>query len=167
VRLAVGDMVVYGSHGAGPISARETRVVSGKRQEVIVLALENGLSVALPLERARTLLRPLADEEALARVQNTLGADQTASSDTWLKRRQSSLAKLSTGDPVGLAEIIRDGASRGNTVSRTGAKATLSPGERELSMKARQLLSIEIALARGLEQGEANTWIDEQLARTH
>ena len=103
---------------------------------------------------------------ALARVQSTLGADETASTDTWLKRRQNSLAKLSTGDPVGLAEIIRDCASRESATSRTGAKATLSPGERELSTKARQLLSIEIALVRGLEQGEANTWIDEQLART-
>jgi RNA polymerase-interacting CarD/CdnL/TRCF family regulator len=159
-------MVVYGPHGAGPISARETRIVSGERREVIVLTLENGLSVALPLERARKLLRPLADEAALARVQSTLGADETASTDTWLKRRQNSLAKLSTGDPVGLAEIIRDCASRESTTSRTGAKATLSPGERELSTKARQLLSIEIALVRGLEQGEANTWIDEQLART-
>ena len=49
VRLAVGDMVVYGSHGAGPVAARETRVVLGKRQEVIVLALAGGLSVELPL----------------------------------------------------------------------------------------------------------------------
>jgi hypothetical protein len=42
VRLAVGDMVVYGSHGAGHVAARERRVVLGKRQEVIVLALAAG-----------------------------------------------------------------------------------------------------------------------------
>lgn len=158
-------MVAYGSHGAGPVAARETRIVAGKRQEVVVLALANGLSIELPLERAQELLRPLADEAALAHVQKTLSQDQAASGDTWLKRRQDSLAKLSNGDPVSLAEIIRDGASRDVTVSNTRVKSALSPGERELSTKARELLSIEIALVRGLEQGEANTWIDEQLAR--
>ncbi len=58
VRLAVGDMVVYASHGAGHVAARERRVVLGKRQEVIVLALAGGLSVELPMERAHELLRP-------------------------------------------------------------------------------------------------------------
>jgi hypothetical protein len=41
-------MVVYASHGAGHVAARERRVVLGKRQEVIVLALAGGLSVELP-----------------------------------------------------------------------------------------------------------------------
>ena len=159
-------MVVYGSHGAGPVAARETRIVLGRRQEVIVLALANGLSVELPLERARQLLRPIADEAALARVQSALAADQPLSSGPWLKRRQDSLAKLTNGDPVGLAEIIRDGASREAATSGKGASSTLSPAERELSAKARTLLSIEIALAHGIEPAQANTWIDEQLVRT-
>jgi hypothetical protein len=33
-------------------------------------------------------------------------------------------------------------------------------------VKARELLSNEIALARGVEPAEANAWIDEQLTRT-
>jgi RNA polymerase-interacting CarD/CdnL/TRCF family regulator len=52
VRLAVGDTVVYASHGAGHVAAREKRVILGKRQEVIVLALAGGLSVELPMELA-------------------------------------------------------------------------------------------------------------------
>jgi RNA polymerase-interacting CarD/CdnL/TRCF family regulator len=88
VRLAVGDMVVYGSHGAGHVAARERRVVLGKRQEVIVLALAGGLSVELPMERARELLRPLASEADMSRVQKTLGADHAVSGDSWIKRRR-------------------------------------------------------------------------------
>jgi RNA polymerase-interacting CarD/CdnL/TRCF family regulator len=159
-------MVVYGLHGAGTVAARETRIVLGDRQEVIVLALAQGLSVELPLERAQKLLRPLADEATLCRVQKALGADQPLSSDPWPARRQDFLTKLSNGDPVGLAEIIRDGASREGTTSGTAAKSTLSPGERELSAKARSLLSVEIALVRGVEPTQANIWIDEQLVRT-
>ena len=162
VRLAVGDMVVYASHGAGHVAARERRVVLGKRQEVIVLALAGGLSVELPMELARELLRPLASEADMSRVRKTLGADHAANRDPWLKRRKDSQAKLTGGDPIELAEIIRDSANRQSTLRAT----QLSPSERDLFVKARQLLSTEIALARGVEPAEANAWIDEQLTRT-
>lgn len=166
VKLAVGDMVVYASHGAGHVAARERRVVLGKRQEVIVLALAGGLSVELPMERAHELLRPLASEADMSRVQQTLGADHTVSRDPWLKRRRDSQAKLTGGDPVELAEIIRDSARREWTLPAKGTKSLLAPGDRELFVKARRLLSNEIALARGVEPAEANAWIDEQLTRT-
>ena len=155
-------MVVYASHGAGHVAARERRVVLGKRQEVIVLALAGGLSVELPMERAHELLRPLASEADMSRVQKTLGSEQAANRDPWLRRRRASQAKLTSGDPVELAEIIRDSAHRQSRLRAT----QLSPGERDLFVKARQLLSTEIALARGVEPAEANAWIDEQLTRT-
>src|SRR5437867_1008513 len=166
VRLAVGDVVVYASHGAGHVAARERRVVLGRRQEVVVLALAGGLSVELPMERAHELLRPLVSEADMSRVQKTLGAEQAVSGDSWLKRRRDSQAKLTGGDPVGLAELIRDGARREWALPARGIKSQLSPGERELFLKARQLLSNEIALARGVEPAEADAWIDEQLTRT-
>jgi CarD family transcriptional regulator len=166
VRLAVGDLVVYASHGAGHVAARESRVVLGERQEVVVLALAGGLSVALPMERAHELLRPLASEAEMSRVQKTLGADHAVSRDSWLKRRRDSQAKLTGGDPVGLAEIIRDSARREWRLPARGTKSQLSQGERAFFVKARQLLSNEIALARGVEPAEADAWIEEQLTRT-
>jgi CarD family transcriptional regulator len=156
-------MVVYAPHGAGSVAARERRVVLGKRQEVVVLALSGGLSVELPMERARELLRPLASESDISRVQTTLGADPADNRDPWLKRRRDSQAKLTGGDPIELAELIRDSAHREWTLP---AQSQLSLGERDLFVKARQLLSDEIALARGVEPAEANAWIDEQLTRT-
>src|SRR5207248_2962407 len=148
-------MVVYASHGAGHVAARERRVVLGRRQEVVVLALAGGLSVELPMERAHELLRPLASEADMSRVQKTLGAAHVVSGDSWLKRRRDSQAKLTGGDPVGLAELIRDGARREWALPARGIKSQLSPGERELFVKARRLLSNEIALARGVELAEA------------
>ena len=156
-------MVVYASHGAGHVAARERRVVLGRRQEVIVLALAGGLSVELPMERAHELLRPLASEADISRVQRTLAADHAVSRDPWLKRRRDSQAKLTGGDPIELAEIIRDSAHREATLP---GKSQLSPGERDLFVKARRLLSNEIALARGVEPAEANAWIEEQLTQT-
>ncbi len=166
MRLAVGDVVVYAAHGVGHVVARERRVVLGAVQEILVLELADGLSVTLPVERARELLRPLLSEADLRRVQETLREDHTLSEDVWLKRRKDTQVKVAGGDPLGLAEVVRDGARRQRRLiaKRTGSQ--LSPSERDLYMRARRLLSGEIGLAHGLEPAEADAWIEEQLAAT-
>jgi RNA polymerase-interacting CarD/CdnL/TRCF family regulator len=67
VKLAVGDAVVYPAYGTGNVAAREKRVVLGVEQEVVVLELADGLSVTLPMQLARELLRPLVSEAGMRR----------------------------------------------------------------------------------------------------
>lgn len=164
VRLAVGDVVVYPAHGVGHVAARGKKVVLGAAQEIVVLELADGLSVTLPIERARALLRPLLSQGDLRRVQETLREHHPLSEDVWLKRRKDTLVKLTGGDPLGLAEVVRDCARRQQRViaKRTGSQ--LSPSERDLYTRARRLLSGEIGLARGLEPAAVDAWIEEQLA---
>ena len=159
-------MVVYAAHGVGHVVARERRVVLGAVQEILVLELADGLSVTLPVKRARGLLRPLLSEVDLRRVQETLREDDTPSDDVWLKRRKDTQVKVAGGDPLGLAEVVRDGARRERRLiaKRTGSQ--LSPSERDLYIRARRLLSDEIGVAHGLEPAEADAWIEEQLAPT-
>jgi RNA polymerase-interacting CarD/CdnL/TRCF family regulator len=165
LKLAVGDIVVYRSHGAGPVTARESRVILGKRQEVIVLALARGLRVELPLQRARELLRPLASESDISRVQEALSTDQAPSGGTWLKRQRESLSSLNDGDPIGLAHIIRNSARRQAVRSPKGGKPPQALWERQIAAKARSLLSTEIAFARDLKPEDASSWIDRQLSQ--
>jgi RNA polymerase-interacting CarD/CdnL/TRCF family regulator len=153
MELAIGDVVVYGTHGAGPITARELRQVRGEEQMVVVLALAQGLSVELPLARAEELLRPVADAKEIARIRGVLRSDTALDADPWLKRQRAAREKLRTA--LGLAEVVSKGTQRGS----------LSPGERELVRHAKDLLAVEIALSRGEETSTASAWIDEQLAR--
>lgn len=164
VRLAVGDVVVYAAHGVGRVAARERQLVLGAAQEVLVLELAGGLSVTLPVERARELLRPLLSKADLRRVKETLREDQTLSEDGWLKRRKDTQAKLKGGDPLGLAEVVRDCARREQRLVAKHSGSQLSPSEKDLYKRARRLLSGEIGLARDLEPAEADAWIEEQLA---
>ena len=164
VKLAVGDAVVYPAHGAGRVAAREKRVVLGAEQEVVVLELADGLSVTLPMQLARELLRPLVSEAGLRRVQETLREDGAPSGDVWVKRLKQVQAKLRGGDPLELAEIVRDGARRERRLTANGTNSKLSLSEKGLCVKARQRLSGEIGLARGLDRAEVDAWIDEQLA---
>jgi CarD family transcriptional regulator len=166
VKLAVGDVVVYAAYGAGRVVAREKSLVLGAEQEVVVLELADGLSVKLPVQRAREQLRPPVSETGVRRVQETLREDGALSGDVWLKRQKQTQAKLTGGDPLELAEVVRDGAKRKQTLAAKDTKSMLSPGEKALYAKARQLLSGEIGLARGLTPVEADAWIDEQIAAT-
>jgi CarD family transcriptional regulator len=166
VKLVVGDAVVYPAHGVGRVLARERRMVQGAMQEVVVLELAEGLSVTLPIDLARRQLRPLLSETDLGRVQKTLREDHTPSDDLWLKRRKNTQVKLAGGDPLGLAEVVRDGALRERRLIAKHNGSQLSAGERDLYRRARRLLSGEIGLAHGLDPVDADAWIEEQLATT-
>ena len=104
---------MYPALGAGRVAAREARVVLGAEQEVVVLELADGLSVTLPLQRAREQLRPLVSEADVRRVQETLGEDGALGGDVWVKRLQQVQAKLG----VFAAETTK-GLSRKGSVAR-------------------------------------------------
>jgi CarD family transcriptional regulator, regulator of rRNA transcription len=165
VKLAVDDAVVYAAHGVGRVAALEQRTVLGVDQDVVVLELGHGLRVTLTMEQARERLRPVASEADVLRVQQTLQEDGEASEDSWSKRLKQGQAKLASGDPLELAELVRDGMRRHGSQARKGAPK-LSDSERKLYEQARQLLALEISSACGLEQVEADAWIEEQVAPT-
>lgn len=137
----------------------------GATQEVVVVELEDGLRVTLPLELAQSHLRSSATQEDMRRVRETLRGDRELRVDNWLARRGETLDKLTAGDPVQLAEIVSDGAQRERMRRAAGSGGQLSSGEREIFVKARKLLSGEVALALGIQPAAADGWIEEQLAR--
>jgi RNA polymerase-interacting CarD/CdnL/TRCF family regulator len=166
VKLIVGDVVVYAAYGVGRVVAREKRAVVGVDQEIVVLELAHGLTVTLAFEQAIRLLRPPVDEADLSRVQQTLREAGMLFSEVWLKRRKDARAKLKGGDPVELAEVVRDSAQRLRALAARPGKPQLSPGENDLYKRARQLLSQEIRVVLGGEDLDAEAWIEEQLGPT-
>jgi len=157
--LAVGDVVVYGFHGVALIAASEGDAAA---PTAVVLEFASGLRVTLPAARARASLRSLADESDLARVEETLAADESASEALWAKRFRATREKLVAGEVLGLAEVVRDGAHREHRRAlRSGP--TPSPAERELYERARRLLAAEIGAVRGIDLPAADEWISEQI----
>lgn len=157
LRLGVGDLVVYASHGIGRIESREHQRASG---ELLVLVFENGLRVTLPLERAKNALRSLSGEPELEEVQRTLGGDSPpAALEHWSRRHRNAQAKLVDGSVSGLAEIVRDGAHR----ERARVKGGTAPIRNQLYRTARKLLVAEVAAARGIEPDAADAWIGLQI----
>lgn len=157
LRLAVGDLVVYASHGIGRVESRPPR---GNPSEALTLVFENGLKVTLPLGRARAALRPLSGESELADVRRTLQVEKPPAVEPWSRRHRRLQATLADGTISGLAEIVRDGIHR----ERRRVKGGPAPVENQLYRKARGLLVAEIAAVRSIEPDAADAWISQQIA---
>jgi RNA polymerase-interacting CarD/CdnL/TRCF family regulator len=109
-------------------------------------------------------LRSLSGESELEDVRRTLRADPAPSIEPWSRRFRSTREKVTGGEVTNLAEVVRDGLQRERQlVARAGGRATAAPSERGLYLQARKLLAAEIALARGIDEVEADVWIVEQI----
>ena len=161
--LSVGALVVYGGHGVGRVTAGNAKKSGAGDDATVVLEFASGLSVVLPLERAQACLRPPAGASDLEAVGEVLRSPDIPAEQTWQSRRETVRTKIVAGEAVGLAEVVRDAFERQRRAA-TGSKP--SPAEQELYRKARSLLAAEVAVAAGLDEAEAETWIERQLDRT-
>ena len=161
--IARGSVAVYGGHGSGASPANESAAAQDSSGSVTVEPAD-GLSVTLPLERAVTCLRAVADADELARVEETLRrprpADENAEDDkSWLVRATNTRTKIAAGEAVGLAEVVRDAVAR----QRRASLGALSPQERAFYLKARRLLAAELGVATATDEAQADAWIEDQL----
>jgi RNA polymerase-interacting CarD/CdnL/TRCF family regulator len=155
--LAVGEVVVYASHGIGCVEAKS----AGPEDvpETIVVAFAGGLKVTFPVAVARCALRPPSSELELEDVRRILRAEPSPSVESWSRRFNSMREKVTAGRATDLAEVVRDGFQR----ERLAAARTAAPSERHLYLRARTLLAAEIAHVRGIDALEADDWIVEQI----
>ncbi|HEV8462605.1 MAG TPA: CarD family transcriptional regulator [Gaiellaceae bacterium] len=156
--FAVGDVVVYASHGIGRVESTKT---AGEATQLITLSFAGGLTVTLPLARAVEALRPLSSERDLETVRTTLCAATDAQAEPWSRRYRRTREKVTSGAVAGLAEVVRDGVHREQSQAANGGST--APSDRQLYLQARGLLIAEIALCRGIEPAAAEAWILEQV----
>ncbi len=151
-----GDRVVYPNHGAGCVSKIEERTILGELRRYYVVYLPGAeLTVSVPAE-GETGLRACADEESVAEALGLLGGEVTEMPSNWNHRLKHNQGKIKSGEIHQVAEVVRN-------LSRYGTDNGLSTGERTMLMKARQILSSEVALVKGLEPAEAERLVDDAL----
>ncbi len=151
-----GDLVVYPSHGAGCISGVEEKTILGEvRRYYVVYLPDTELTVSIPAE-GETGLRACADEQGVSAALAVLGSDTTQMPPNWNHRLKHNKEKIRSGELPQVAEVVRN-------LHVYGGEHGLSTGERNMLMKARQILSSEIALSRNIDVTEAERLVDEAL----
>lgn len=154
--FAEGDRVVYPNHGAGCVSGIEERTILGELRRYYVVYLPGAeLTVSVPAN-GESGLRACADDESIAAALGLLGGEVTEMPANWNHRLKHNQGKIKSGEIHQVAEVVRN-------LSRYGADSGLSTGERTMLMKARQILSSEVALVKDVEPAEAERLVDDAL----
>ena len=145
-----GDFVVYPAHGVGQVSERQTTSVGGQDVDLIAIHFtKDKLTVRIPSSDAMNKgLRAIASPAVMESVVSTLGTKPKVRRLPWSRRSAEYTAKISSGDPVALAEVVRD-------LYRDPALSNQTYSERQLFEKAFSRLTPEYAVVQQITEQEA------------
>jgi CarD family transcriptional regulator len=154
-----GDAVVYPAHGVGRVERVGTEEIAGHRLDLILISFtDNQMTLRVPEAQARAAgLRKLASREDMAGALAKLTGRPKASRLMWAKRAQEYLAKINTGHPGALAEVVRDLQSADD-----GSGSSFS--QRHLFELALDRLAGEIAVINQTTKSDAIDLLNRTLA---
>ena len=135
-----GDFVVYPTHGVGKVIDVLEQEIAGHKLELIVITFERDrMTLRVPVEKASTSgLRKLASKKIMDDAMATLKGRARVKRTMWSRRAQEYEAKINSGDPVSIAEVVRD-------LHRNVGQPDQSFSERQIYEAARDRLAAEVA----------------------
>lgn len=138
--FVVGDHVVYPTHGVGRVTGIVTEEIAGHRLTLIVVEFEeNRMVLRVPVAKARTAgLRKLSSRKAIELALSTLKGRARIKRTMWSRRAQEYEAKINSGDPIAIAEVVRD-------LHRNAGQPDQSFSERQIYEQAMDRLAAELA----------------------
>ena len=135
-----GDHVVYPTHGVGRVERIATEEIAGHRLELIHITFEeNRMTLRVPVSKARTAgLRKLATRKLFDEALMVLKGRARIKRTMWSRRAQEYEAKINSGDPLAIAEVVRD-------LHRNAGQPDQSFSERQIYEAAMDRLAAELA----------------------
>jgi CarD family transcriptional regulator len=110
--FAAGDYIVYPSHGVGRITAIEKETIAGIDLEMYVVSFEQDrLILRVPVDKARQVGHAQAlspRRRSTRRWRRSRRGSRPRRSVMWSRRAQEYEAKINSGDPVSIAEVVRE-----------------------------------------------------------
>ena len=138
--FAVGDHVVYPTHGVGKITGLETQEIAGTKLRLFVIQFDKDrMTLRVPMMKAKTSgLRRLCTKKEMQNALATLKARARVRRTMWSRRAQEYEAKINSGDPKAIAEVVRD-------LHRNAGQPDQSFSERQIYEAAMDRLAAELA----------------------
>ena len=135
-----GDHVVYPTHGVGKVERIATEEIAGHKLELIHITFEeNRMTLRVPVAKARSAgLRKLATRKMFDDAMAVLKGRARIKRTMWSRRAQEYEAKINSGDPIAIAEVVRD-------LHRNAGQPDQSFSERQIYEAAMDRLAAELA----------------------
>jgi len=153
-----GDKVVYPTHGVGCVEGIVSQEISGMTLEVIVVKFEKDrMTLRIPVAKARNSgLRKISSHTVMQSAVNILKGKARIKKTMWSRRAQEYEAKINSGDPVSIAEVVRD-------LWRNDNQGEQSFSERQIYQAALERLTREFAVVEGIDDDMAVEKLEEVL----
>ena len=109
-RFNPGDFVVYPTHGVGKVVDITQSEVGGQKLELIAVNFDKErMTMRIPMTNVgKTNLRPLSSREIMDSALESLKGKPKIKKTMWSRRSQEYDAKINSGDPCQIAEVVRD-----------------------------------------------------------
>ncbi len=105
-----GDFVVYRPTALGKVIDIEAKEIAGHKLDLFVISFEQErMMLRVPVAKAKLSgLRKLSSRKIMENALVTLKGRSRVSRAMWNRRAQEYEAKINSGDPVSIAEVVRD-----------------------------------------------------------
>jgi len=160
VDFRAGDYVVYPAHGVGTIEGVETQSIAGMSVTLYAISFEKDrMRLKIPVQKAQTAgLRKLSTGDRLKDALKTLTGKAKIKRTMWSRRAQEYEAKINSGDPVQIAEVLRD-------LRRPKDDTEQSYSERQIYQSALERLAREVAAVERIAEDKAVARLEDVLTK--
>ncbi len=160
LEFAAGDYVVYPAHGVGCIEGVETLSFGGSEVQLYAIHFDKErMRLKIPVMKAKTSgLRRLSSKDRLKSAMETLQGRSRAKRIMWSRRAQEYETKINSGDPVSIAEVLRD-------LRRPDDQSEQSYSERQIYQSALDRLAREVAAVEKIDENKAAERLEEVLKK--
>ena len=154
----IGDQIAHPLHGAGTISAIESRRVNGTNREYDMMHSPVGdMTVMIPTETCALIgIRPVIDGERAGDILASIPDIEVSDHTNWNKRYRENMLRLKSGDLLEVAAVIK------SLVYRDKQRG-LSTGERKMLHSAKQIFISELVIAQNIAYEEAESRLYEAI----
>ena len=151
-----GDYVVYPAHGVGKIDCIETQLIGGMDVSLYTITFEKDrMRLKVPVMKAQTSgLRKLVTVDRLKDAIKTLKGRARIRRTMWSRRAQEYELKINSGDPIAIAEVLRD-------LKRSAEDTEQSYSERQIYQSALERLARELAAVQKIPEAQATEQIEQ------
>jgi CarD family transcriptional regulator len=158
VDFAAGDHVVYPTHGVGKILRIERQMIAGFELDLMVVEFERDkMTVRVPLSKVNSVgIRKLSSPQKMRTALDTLKGRARIKRAMWSRRAQEYEAKINSGDPVSIAEVVRD-------LHRNAGQPDQSYSERQIYESALDRLVRELAAVERIDEDSATKKLEKIL----
>jgi CarD family transcriptional regulator len=158
IEFDAGDYVVYPTHGVGRVLGVETQEISGHTLDLIVIKFEKDrMTLRVPVAKAQDSgLRKLSSRKMMDTALATLKGRSRVKRTMWSRRAQEYEAKINSGDPVSIAEVVRD-------LHRGSDQPDQSYSERQMYQAALDRLARELAAVEKIDEAAAADKLEQLL----